>query len=122
MFDVKDIDLYDYGDDDFDTIMARDIVFKGAVRFAKPMMIRGVVSGTIETTSDLVIDSNALVHSNITADRVLVRGTVEGNISAKRLIAVMSDGSVTGDIRTAQIVLELGSSFSGNCAMIRGEK
>jgi cytoskeletal protein CcmA (bactofilin family) len=119
MFDVKDIDLYDLDDDDFDTIMAGDISFKGTVRFKKPLMIRGEVSGTIETPSDLVIDTNAAVFSSITADRVLVRGIVEGNITAKRLVIVTSIGSVTGNITSAQVVLEPGSSFTGNCTMVK---
>jgi cytoskeletal protein CcmA (bactofilin family) len=119
MFDIKDIDLYDLEDEDFDTIMAPDISFKGAIRFTKPFMIRGEVSGIIETPSDLVIDTNAAVYSNITADRVLVRGLVEGNITATRLVIVTSIGSVTGNIVSAQVVLEPGSGFSGNCTMVK---
>jgi cytoskeletal protein CcmA (bactofilin family) len=119
MFDVKDIDLYDLGDEDFDTIMAPDISFKGDIRFTKPFMLRGEVSGTIETESDLVIDTDAAVYSNIIADRVLVRGLVEGNITAKQLVIVTSIGSVTGNITSAQVVLEPGSSFTGNCTMVK---
>ena len=120
MFDVKDIDLYDLEDEDFDTIMAPDISFKGSIRFTKPFMIRGRMSGIIETSSDLVIDANASVLSDISADRVLVRGIVEGNISAKRLIIVTAAGSVTGNITSRQVVLEPGSSFTGNCTMLKG--
>jgi cytoskeletal protein CcmA (bactofilin family) len=119
MFDVKDIDLYDLEDEDFDTIMEPDISFKGSIQFTKPFMIRGKVSGTIETSSDLVIDTNAAVLSDIHADRVLVRGTVEGNITAKRLVIVTSIGSVTGNIVSRQVVLEPGSSFSGNCTTLK---
>jgi cytoskeletal protein CcmA (bactofilin family) len=119
MFDVKDIDLYDLEDDDFDTIIWPDVVFQGSMRFSKPLMIRGVVCGTIAAQSDLVIDEKASVFSDVTADRVLVRGLVEGNITAKRIVIVTSAGSVTGNISSAQVVLEPGAIFSGNCTMTR---
>ncbi|MDR1785359.1 MAG: polymer-forming cytoskeletal protein [Spirochaetaceae bacterium] len=119
MFDIKDIDLYELEDEDFDTIMADDIVFKGTIRFAKPFMIRGEVSGIIETPSDLVVDSHAAVYANITADRILVRGIVEGSVTAKRLVVVTAEGSVLGNITSAQVVLEPGSSFTGKCTMVK---
>jgi cytoskeletal protein CcmA (bactofilin family) len=119
MFDMKDIGLYELADDDFDTILAPDIVFKGTIRFAKPFMIRGEVRGVIETASDLVVDSNAVVYADITADRILVRGIVEGSITAKRIAVVTAEGAVTGNITSAQVVLEPGSSFSGNCTMLK---
>ncbi len=80
-------------------------------------MIRGNVTGSIEATSDLVVDTNAVVKAGVSATRVLVRGKVEGNITAKNLVFVTSSGSVSGDIYSKQVVLEPGSYFSGRCTM-----
>jgi len=118
MFDTKDTDFFDVEEEDFDTILAPDINFKGTIRFKKPFMIRGNVTGNIDATSDLVVDSNANVTAEINADRVLVRGNVEGNISAKNLVFVTSSGSVAGDIISKEVVLEPGSHFSGKCTMV----
>ena len=120
MFDVKDSSLFETEEEDFDTVMAPDISFTGSIRFAKPFMIKGTVNGQIEATSDLLIDTGAQVQADITAEKVLVRGTVKGNICGYRLVYVTSTGSVTGDISSAQVVLEPGSSFSGRCSMIQG--
>ncbi len=117
MFDVKDNDLFDLEEEDFDTILAPDIKFHGNIKFTKPFMIRGSVSGSINATSDLVIDRNATVHAEISATRVLVRGKVEGNIAGHDIVFVSSTGSVTGDISARQVVLEPGSFFSGKCTM-----
>lgn len=118
MFESKETDIMDLEDDDFDTILASDIKFTGSVRFAKPFMIRGRVTGTISATSDLVVDTGASVAAEVSASRVLVRGTVEGNISAGRLVRISSTGSVTGDITAEQVVLDPGSRFSGRCTML----
>lgn len=117
MHEVKDSDLVNFEDDDFDTILERDITFKGRIRFKKPFMIRGTVSGSITATSDLVLDTSAQVMAEISAARVVVRGTVEGNITAERIVVVTSTGSVQGDITARQVVLEQGSRFIGRCSM-----
>ena len=117
MFDVKDTDLFDLEEEDFDTIIASDITFSGNIRFTKPFMIRGKVSGSIDSTSDLVIDTDAVVKAEISAGRVLVRGRVDGNIVAKDMVFVSSSGFVSGDITSGQVVLEPGSRFSGRCTM-----
>lgn len=116
MFDVKDIDQFE-AEEDFDTIMASDITFTGTIKFSKPFMIKGRMSGTINATSDLLIDTDSVVDADIAADRILVRGKVKGNIKGNRLVYVASSGSVEGDIEAAQVVLEPGSNFSGKCTM-----
>ena len=117
MFEVKDTDLFNLEEDDFDTILADDISFRGTIKFTKPFMIRGKVTGAIEATNDLVIDTEAVVKAEIAAIRVLVRGKVEGNVSGRDLVFVSSTGSVKGDITSRQVVLEPGARFSGKCTM-----
>jgi cytoskeletal protein CcmA (bactofilin family) len=112
------MDFLDFEEKDFDTIIGDDITFKGRIRFKKPLMIRGTVSGTVETDSDLVLDKSSAVTSDITADRVLVRGTVQGNINSERIVVVTSTGDVKGNIRSRQIVLEPGNSFTGYCEKV----
>lgn len=119
MFDVKETDLFDLEEESFDTVMENDIEFKGTIRFVKPFMIRGKVSGAIDATSDLVIDTEAIVNAEIKADRVLVRGKVKGNVFAKKMVFVSATGSVDGDITAMQVVLEPGSNFSGRCTMVK---
>ncbi len=119
MFDVKDTDLFDLEEDDFDTILASDIKFSGNIKFTKPFMIRGFVSGRIDATSDLIIDSEGVVKASVTASRVLVRGKLEGNIIAQDIVFVSATGSVTGDITAKQVVIEPGAFFSGQCNMGR---
>ncbi len=121
MFEVKDIAHLEMEEEDFDTVMAADISFTGKVRFVKPLMIKGKMTGSIDATSDLLIDSGAEVSADIVADRILIKGKVKGNVHGKHLVYVTSTGSVNGDITSAQVVLEPGSDFSGNCSMTHNE-
>ncbi|MBR1640435.1 MAG: polymer-forming cytoskeletal protein [Treponema sp.] len=121
MFDVKDTDFFDLEDESFDTIVENDITFTGSIKIKKPFMIRGKVNGKINSESDLVIDTGAVVNADISAARVLVRGAVKGDIIGTNLIFVTSTGSVDGDITTAKVVLEPGCNFSGKCTMVKSE-
>ncbi len=117
MFQVKDADFFEVEDEDFDTILASDITFTGSIKFTLPFMIKGKVSGSIDAVSDLVIDNDAHVAANIVAERVLVRGTVIGNIDSQGMVFVTSTGSVEGDIASSKVVLEPGCLFTGRCTM-----
>ncbi len=119
MFQVKDADFFEVEDEDFDTILASDITFTGSIKFTKPFMIKGKVSGSIDATSDLVIDNDAHVAADIVANRVLVRGSVVGNIDSKGMVFVTSTGSVEGDISSSKVVLEPGCLFTGRCTMAK---
>lgn len=118
MFDVKDSMPFDTDEEDFDTVMAGDITFTGNIRFTKPFMIKGKMNGLIESTSDLLVDTNAEVNADITAERVLIRGKVKGNVKGFKLVYVTSTGSVNGEIISERPVLEMGSTFSGKCSML----
>ena len=94
MYDNKGCDLLDFEESDFNTVMASDIIFNGKIRFTKPFMIKGKVSGNIDSESDLVIDTNAVVKADIDAQRVLIRGAVDGDVNGKEMVFVTSTGSV----------------------------
>ena len=119
MFEAKDADFFELEEENFDTFLAGDLNFRGSIKFSKPFFIRGCVTGSIDTSSDLFIDTEAVVCANITASRVLVRGKVEGNITAQKSVFVVEGGSVTGDITAEQVILEPGSTFIGRCNMIK---
>ena len=119
MTDSNNNDLFEREDSDYDTYVAPDIKFSGNIHFEKPFIVKGQISGNIDATSDLLVDTNAIINADISADRVVVRGKVTGNIKCRKVVFVASSGSVLGDITSAQVVLEPGSSFTGRCEMIK---
>lgn len=119
MVDTKYIDLLDLDEEDYDTVLADDIEFSGTIKFEDPLMIKGKVSGKIEATSDLLIDTQALVKATIRAKRVVIKGEVEGNIVAEHMVHVLSSGKLTGDVTAPEVVLDSGCFFSGICTMNR---
>ena len=106
------------GDDDFDTILSTDIDFSGTLVFEKPFLIRGRVSGEIQTQGILVIDEEAVVNANIHAARVLLRGSVRGDITATEKVEVAVTGKLEGNVTAPEIFMETGCVFNGRCTMV----
>ena len=104
-------------DTDFDTILSPDIDFTGTLRFEKPFMIRGKVSGEISATGLLVIDEHAVVNANIHALRVLIRGQVKGDVTAVEKVEITVTGKLAGNVTTPEIYMETGCIFNGRCTM-----
>ena len=104
-------------DEDFDTILSTDIVFTGDLTFDMPFLIRGRFSGNIDAKGLLVIDEEAVVEANISAPRVVIRGSVKGDVTASEKLEVVVSGRLTGDVIAPEIFMETGCIFNGHCTM-----
>jgi cytoskeletal protein CcmA (bactofilin family) len=105
-------------DEDFDTILSEDIDFSGTLVFEKPFLIRGRLSGEIESRGLLVIDEGAVVNANINAAKVVIRGSVTGNITATEKVELSVTGRLAGNVTAPEVYMETGCVFNGRCAMI----
>jgi cytoskeletal protein CcmA (bactofilin family) len=104
-------------DEDFDTILSEDIDFFGVLTFEKPFLIRGRLSGEIESRGLLVIDEGAVVEADINASRVIIRGSVKGNVIATEKVEITLAGGLEGNITAPEVFMETGCVFNGRCAM-----
>jgi cytoskeletal protein CcmA (bactofilin family) len=104
-------------EEDFDTILSADINFSGTVNFTKSMLVRGKLSGNINATGILLVDSGAVVESDIKADKVVIRGEVKGNVAATQQLDVEISGKLSGNVISPQIMMETGCEFNGTCTM-----
>ena len=104
-------------DEDFDTILSEDIDFSGTLNFEKPFLIRGRLSGNIVASGLLVIDEAAIVEANINATRVIIRGSVKGDVIASEKVEVAITGKLVGNVKSPEIYMETGCTFNGRCTM-----
>jgi cytoskeletal protein CcmA (bactofilin family) len=103
--------------EDFDTILSPDIEFSGILRFEKPFLIKGKVSGEIHASGLLMIDEEAVVEANIRASKVIILGTVKGNVTADEKVEVAITGKLIGNVTAPEITMETGCHFTGRCIM-----
>ncbi|MCX7023310.1 MAG: polymer-forming cytoskeletal protein [Spirochaetes bacterium] len=114
---MSDVQISIIDEEQLDTVLATDVEFSGTVIFKKPFMIKGRVSGTVRAESDLFIDEKAVVEASITAESVSIRGTVKGDIVARKRVDLFACCSVDGDITAPEVAMETGCRFNGICTM-----
>jgi cytoskeletal protein CcmA (bactofilin family) len=66
------------------------------------LRVTGVVEGELVATGDVEIDGG---------------GRVTGPVTTTQRLVVGRDGSLTGDVRVARLVVEDGATFSGHVSM-----
>jgi cytoskeletal protein CcmA (bactofilin family) len=77
------------------------------------MEFDGKLDGEIQTDGTLTLGDSAIINGNINAQTVVVRGKVNGNISAKEKIEIKTKAELFGDIRASKLVVEEGVTFVG---------
>jgi cytoskeletal protein CcmA (bactofilin family) len=88
---------------------------KGEITGSEDLVIEGSVEGLVQLDErKLTIGKTAKVTADIIVGEVLVYGVVKGDVRAKSRIEVKKDGSVDGDLNTAQIMIEDGAFFKGS--------
>jgi len=94
---------------------------KGEISGREDLLIDGLVEGSVKLErGKLTIGRTAKVTADIAAGEVVVGGHLKGNVNAKNRIEIKKDSSVTGDLTTAQIVIEDGAYFRGSVEIERG--
>ncbi len=95
--------------------LGQDTAFEGKLSFQGAVRIDGRFSGEIETEGTLIVGQEAEVEADIRASRVLISGTVRGDISAGEKIDILYPGKVFGNIVSGVVTVEEGVVFEGKC-------
>jgi cytoskeletal protein CcmA (bactofilin family) len=95
---------------------------KGDISGTDDLLIDGSIEGLIQVDGQKVtVGPTAKITADIRAHNVVVYGYVKGNVRATGRIEIKKDGSVTGNLTTAEIAIEDGADFKGSLEIIRGE-
>jgi cytoskeletal protein CcmA (bactofilin family) len=93
--------------------LASDVEIKGNLKFSGELTFEGRLDGEIQTDGILNLGDTAVINGNINAQSVVVRGKVNGNITAKEKIDIKTKTELFGDIRAARLTVEEGVTFVG---------
>ena len=99
------------------TILGEDIQFRGEIRLKDSLLVHGSVIGQIESQGKLQVSPKGNLRADIDAVEIYLDGTIHGNVHARKKIELRKSSHLVGDIRTADLKVDSGSSFSGTCVM-----
>jgi cytoskeletal protein CcmA (bactofilin family) len=87
------------------------LMFQGAAR------IDGYIEGEIQCQGVLTIGEGAEVRAKISGEVVVIRGKVEGNVTANEKVELLSPARVVGNISAPRLTITEGVVFDGDCSM-----
>lgn len=94
-------------------ILSSDVEIKGNVRFSGELTCDGKIDGEVHSEGTLHLGENGMITGNIAVGSIVIRGKVNGNVTAKDKVDIKSKSEVFGDVRSSKLVIEEGVTFVG---------
>jgi cytoskeletal protein CcmA (bactofilin family) len=94
-------------------ILNADVEIKGALKFAGELTFDGKLEGDITSEGTLNVGDNAVIKGNLNVSAVVLRGKINGNVTAREKIEIKAKTELFGDIRAPKLVIEEGVTFVG---------
>ncbi len=94
-------------------ILNSDVEIKGSLRFTGELTFDGKLDGDITSEGVLNLGDNAVIKGNLNVNSVVLRGKINGNVTAKERIEIKAKTELFGDIKSARLAIEEGVTFVG---------
>ena len=94
-------------------ILNSDVEIKGTLKFSGELTFEGKLEGEVQTEGLLNVGDSAVINGNVNAQSVVVRGKINGNLTAKEKVDLKAKAEIFGDIKAAKLVIEEGVTFVG---------
>lgn len=107
-----DVRIKNIEDSDADTLLSEDVDFQGNINLSRPAMIKGQVTGKIESVSNVFIEKGSDVKADVKAQELSVKGALSGTVQASA-VELGSSAVFNGDITAQNLAMESGCTFSG---------
>lgn len=109
---MVDVRIKNIEESDADTLLSEDVSFQGTMSLSRPAMIKGKMTGKIESDSNVFIEKGAYVNADVKADELSVTGDLSGSVQAG-VIELGSTAVFSGDITARSLAMESGCIFNG---------
>jgi cytoskeletal protein CcmA (bactofilin family) len=90
---------------------------EGVLKFKGQARLDGRFHGQIEGDGTLIIGPQAQIEAEVHSTRVVVSGSLVGNVLAGERIELKSPGKLKGNISSPLVVMDEGVLFEGHCSM-----
>ena len=94
-------------------ILNSDVELKGTLKFNGELTFDGKLDGDIISEGTLNLGDKAVIKGNLNANSVVLRGKINGTVTAKDRIEIKATTELFGDIRAAKLIIEEGVTFVG---------
>ncbi len=101
-----------------ETILGANTVVDGNIHFEGGLHIDCKVNGNVtssdDTNSVLILSEHGEINGDVTVPKVVVNGTVTGDVTASHHVELASNGRVNGNVYYAMFEMAMGATINGN--------
>ena len=94
-------------------LITDQVEIKGTLAFDGSLEFNGTFEGEIISQGTLTIGPEAVIKAEIHAAKVVIKGKVQGNVTATESIEVCDQAELFGDVRTAKFIVSEAATFRG---------
>ena len=96
------------------SVIGSSSVIRGNVRGEGSLEILGRVEGDVGITGDLSLGPDAVVVGTISGARIVIGGSVQGDVTASEAVVITETGRVVGDLTAPRIGMSEGALVRGS--------
>lgn len=108
------------------TLISRSTEVQGDIHFSGTLEIEGTVSGNItadrESSAEVRIRESGTVRGELNVPRIIINGTVEGDVYAGEHIELAAKAAVNGNIYYASMEMVMGAEVNGSLHRNEGQE
>jgi len=104
------------------SVIGEGSVFEGKFYIDGSLQIDGRFEGQIKTKEQVIVGEKGKVKTDIAAKKVVVGGTVIGNIEAEEVVLLLPTGRVLGNIKAPKVHVDEGVVVQGVISVSAGQK
>ena len=95
------------------SIIGKTTQIHGRVTGAVDLQVQGLVDGEITVDGDVTIDAEGLVGASVRGRRLVVRGSVKGDLLGHEVVVLEEGARVVGDVKAPRVSIATGALVRG---------
>jgi len=100
------------------SVIGPTLSFVGELSAQEDLIIEGKIEGTIKHQKrNLTVGKQGRVKADIHAMKVIIEGTVEGDVRGDELVLLAKGSKLTGNISSPRVSMEDGAIFKGKMSV-----
>jgi len=102
---------------DLETVVGPSVHVQGEFKSKGDIVVKGIVSGDVETKQSLTVESGAEVEADVRAAEATISGKIDGSVAVSDKLNILETAEIIGDIECRTLKVEPGAIIQGNVSM-----
>ena len=116
MFTKNKLQPPEINQQEISAIIGEGYIFTGELRGSSVIRIEGKIIGNVNVEGGVILGEKGIIEGDIKTKSAIIYGTVNGNVKTTQL-EIKKTGSITGDISTDVVEIEIGAVYNGKLNM-----